>query len=73
MPSSVKMVPVESTAIESIGYDESTRTLHVNFKSGAKYHYAGRTKAEYEAFLAADSHGAHFQKHIRGAQFKRVA
>ena len=74
MPPEVKMQPVDSEAIESIGYDAPGKVLHVKFKSGATYHHFDVSQEKYEAFLKADSKGKHFHAHIRNAhQFKRAA
>jgi hypothetical protein len=59
------MVRVESEAIREIDYDPATSTLRVRFADGAWYSYAGVPAPVHAAFLAADSHGRYFQRHIR--------
>lgn len=74
MSSQVEMVPVESKAIHSVGYDPDSATLHVKFHSGATYHYPGVTPEQHQALLQSDSKGRHFQQHIRGKfDHKRAA
>ena len=38
-PPSPAMTPVKSSQLTKVGYDEATRTLAVEFKGGAVYHY----------------------------------
>lgn len=54
---------VSSTAIKSIGYEGGT--LEVEFANGRVHQYAGVSQADFDAFLAADSKGKHFGKHVR--------
>lgn len=67
------MNPVESSHIEAIGYDAPTRQLHVKFSGGKTYAYHGVHPQEHVALMAAESHGAFLQKHIRpGKQAQEV-
>ena len=59
------MVHVESLAIDEIGYDADRSTLFVRFAHGGWYSYFAVPKSLYEAFVAAQSHGAFFQGQIR--------
>ena len=54
-----------SKVIRGHSYDEGTKTLILEFRSGQKYRYAGVTKAEADALIAAESTGRYFIKHIR--------
>jgi KTSC domain len=56
---------VTSSNIESIGYDPSTQTLEVKFKSGGTYSYPGVSQQEYDDFEGASSLGSHFHSKIR--------
>ncbi|MGC2517867.1 MAG: KTSC domain-containing protein [Burkholderiales bacterium] len=56
---------VNSTAIASIGYDPTTGELEVTFTNGASYTYTV-DPVTYENFLAADSKGSFYARHIRG-------
>ena len=60
------MVPVESSNIESIGYDQPGRTLHVKFKGSGLYKFGGVSEAEHKLLMAAPSKGKHFRQHIQG-------
>jgi hypothetical protein len=57
--------PVSSSSIHSVGYDEATRTMHVEFASGQIYEYSGIEPEEHRALVEAPSVGSHFAKHIR--------
>jgi hypothetical protein len=63
----MERIPVTSSSIASIGHDPTTNTLHVEFKNGRVYAYADVSAAHHAALLSAESIGAHFGKHIRGA------
>ena len=61
----MNMIPTDSAAIHSYGYDPNTNTLVVKFHHGGVYHYAGVSQAEYEHFHASPSKGSHIHKHIK--------
>lgn len=63
----MKHQPVESSSIKSVGYDEDKQELHVRFKTGKTYAYAGVTPRQHQALLNAPSVGGHFSAHIRNA------
>lgn len=69
----IPMTNVESSQVQSIGYDAATGTLAVQFKrgTGAVYHYPGVTPEQHLAFIKADSIGTHFGKHFKNAPFKK--
>jgi hypothetical protein len=56
---------VASSAILRIRYRPQPRELLVTFASGKTYAYADVPERVYDAFLAAPSHGAFFNDHIR--------
>jgi hypothetical protein len=71
----MKRVPVESSAIASIGYDSEEETLEVEFSSGTVYRYL-RVPADVAAALyEADSRGKYFGEFVRAAgyEFYRVS
>ena len=59
------MPVVESSAILRIRYGPRRRELLVTFVSGKTYSYESVPEPVYQAFLAAPSHGAFFNDHIR--------
>ena len=63
-----KLTPVESSNIESVGYDPGTHRLYVRFlQSGQAYVYYDVDERVFEDFLAADSKGRFLNSEIRGA------
>ena len=62
----VFMDSVESSFIDSIGYDELGKRLIVRFDSEAIYEYQNVSKDVYSAFIEAESKGHFYSKHIRG-------
>lgn len=58
-------LPVESSAIASVGYDARTRTLEVEFVGGGVYRYLGVPPREHETLLRADSLGAYVNRSIK--------
>jgi hypothetical protein len=54
--------PVDSSAIQAVKHDGSA--MHIRYASGAEYVHHGVSQAAFDAFLAADSKGRHFNAHI---------
>jgi hypothetical protein len=50
-------IPVSSSNIASIGYDQGTQTLEVEFLKGSVYQYFDIPQAIYEEFISAESKG----------------
>jgi len=64
-------IPVESSNITSIGYDEDSGTLEVEFHGGAVYQYFDVPFAVYDGLMEADSQGKYLAQHIKG-QYRYV-
>lgn len=68
-------IPVESSQIQSIGYDKETSTLGVRFHPGKKareaglpyseYHYSQVSPEMFAAFRGSESKGQYFGTHIK--------
>lgn len=56
--------PVSSSNVESVSFRDGV--LEVKFKGGGLYSFHGVTEEQHRAFMAAESKGTHFAKHIRG-------
>ncbi|AYY15582.1 KTSC domain-containing protein [Actinobacteria bacterium YIM 96077] len=56
---------ISSSAIASVGYDAASRTLEVEFRSGAVYQYIGVPPSEYRRFMAAESRGAYLNTRLK--------
>jgi KTSC domain len=59
-----KLIPVESSMIQAVGYDSKTRTLEVVFNSGRTYCYEGVPSKVYKELMAADSKGQYMRAAI---------
>ncbi|SEA17066.1 KTSC domain-containing protein [Desulfuromusa kysingii] len=56
---------VSSSNIASIGYDNATEVLEVEFLNGSVYEYRNVTPVVYEELMNAASHGSYFNREIR--------
>jgi hypothetical protein len=61
----MKRTSVSSSNIRSIGYDEASQTLEVEFKSSGIYQYSAVANNLFEQFIAAPSKGRYFDQNIR--------
>ena len=61
----MERTPVTSSSFSSIGHDEDSQTLEVEFTNGSVYRYAGVPLSEYEGFMNADSKGTYFNTNIK--------
>lgn len=65
--------PVSSSNVESVGYDEESETLEVEFKNGALYQYFDVPQGAYNGLVSADSIGAYLAENIKGVyRYSRV-
>jgi len=60
----MRRIPVRSSVIATVGYDDETAVLEVEFRSGDRYQYFAVPPSVHRALLEADSPGAYFNKHI---------
>jgi len=60
-------VPVDSSNLASIGYDESTQTLEIEFKNGGLYQYFDVPASVHTELLGSDSLGSYFSHQIRSS------
>jgi hypothetical protein len=59
------MTLVDSEAIAEIRYDRDRSTMFVRFVDGEGYSYFDVPAGVHDTFVAAESHGRYFQRHIR--------
>lgn len=57
---------VTSSNIASIGYDESSETLEIEFKNGGVYQYFDVPERVYKGIMSASSHGEYLAQNIKG-------
>ncbi|HEY8835088.1 MAG TPA: KTSC domain-containing protein [Chthoniobacterales bacterium] len=63
--SRIKRVPVESTALATVGYSKRLRALEIEFRNGAIYRYLEVAPEVYEALLHARSKARFYDENIR--------
>lgn len=61
----IRMIPVASTMIRSVGYDEEALKLTVEFMNGTRWTYDDVPESEYSSMMAGGSVGAYFRNNIR--------
>jgi hypothetical protein len=67
----MERVPVVSSVMASVGYDDNT--LEIEFTRGDVYQYFDVPESIHQALMQAESHGTFFNSHVRGAyRFGRV-
>ena len=63
----------ESSNVVSVGYDETSRVLEIEFTRRAVYQYVDVPPAIYEGLLAADSPGKYLNANVRGFRYEKVS
>jgi hypothetical protein len=63
--SRIRRVPVQSTALASVGYSKRLRALEIEFRNGAVYRYLGIEPGVYDALVKAPSKTRFYDKNIR--------
>lgn len=71
----MEYVPVSSSTISAVGYDEGANALGVRFQNGTEYHYFGVPQDVFESLRSAPSVGRFFDQNIKkaGYAYSRVA
>lgn len=67
----MERIPVDSSNIASIGYDEDTNTLEIEFHNGGVYQYFDVPFDVYDGMMEAGSKGQYLAQQIKG-QFRYV-
>ncbi|EME4038605.1 KTSC domain-containing protein [Morganella morganii] len=62
-------VPVSSSNLHSVGYDQATSTLEIAFHSGGIYQYSGVPSHIHSGLMNASSKGQYFDAHIKKARY----
>lgn len=62
----MERVQVSSSNVESVGFDEDSETLEVEFKNGTLYQYFDVPKNVYEGLVGSDSVGGYLAANIKG-------
>ncbi len=61
----MKRQPVSSSMISSIGYEPESKTLEIEFNTGAVWQYLDFPKKSWKDFKNADSIGRYFRDYIQ--------
>jgi hypothetical protein len=69
----MKMEPVESSWIESVGHDPATGTLRIKTKRGETYEYHGVNTEKHKALMEASSAGQHFGQHLKSHPYRKLS
>lgn len=62
----MRRVPVTSSNIAEVGYDETSRTLEILFANGRVYQYFDVPNQVHRALMNAGSHGQYLNQYIKG-------
>lgn len=66
-------IPITSSNIASVGYDENSQTLEIEFSNGSVYQYFDVPVNIYQGMMTSSSHGQYFLQHIKGIyQYNKV-
>lgn len=60
-----EMIPVDSSNIESVGYDNASETVYVSFLNGSVYIYKGVPEYEFENLRDAPSVGSYLHRNFK--------
>lgn len=63
----MKRTPIQNSSnIASIGYDESSSTLEIEFLNNSIYQYFDVPQHIYQALMLADSQGQYLAQNVKG-------
>jgi len=60
-----EMHPVSSSNIASVGYDNESESVYVEFLNGSTYKYNGVSESEFENLKTASSVGSYFNRNYK--------
>lgn len=61
----IKMIPVESSNVKSVGYDEDNKNIYVELINGKCYTYVNVPKKIFEDLLIAPSIGSYINRYLK--------
>jgi hypothetical protein len=64
-PSGVKMMPVDASAFESVGYVLATRKLYIKFRGSPSLCFEGVPGFRYQGLMTAPRKDAYYNTYIR--------
>lgn len=66
----MKRIPVDSSNLASVGYEESQKILEVEFINGGIYQYFSVPVSVYQGLMQASSHGQYFDQNVKKANYR---
>lgn len=65
---------VDSSSLNSVGYDAGSETLEVEFKNGGVYRYLEVPEDEWRSLRTAESKGSYLNTHIKPSyRYRKLA
>ena len=61
----MEMQRVNSSSIHSVGYNDETQVLAIEFHSGGIYHYSNVLEGVHRGLMCASSKGSYFHRFIK--------
>jgi len=61
----MEMIRVNSSAINAVGYDQTTQRMRITFEQGHSYDFCGVPVHVYEALMSSSSKGGYYNDHVR--------
>jgi|GEM_PF-1602770 len=68
----IEFIPVESSAVAGVAYEDTTQTLYVAMKKGLRYMLSAVPKEVYIAFLNAESKGRYLPILFNGYRYQQM-
>lgn len=66
-------IAVSSSNVASVGYDQYSNTLEIEFHSGGVYQYSGVPQNIYTNLVNASSVGSYLAHHVKGVySYRRI-
>lgn len=59
------MIPVSSSNVSALGFDDTEQVVYVEFMNGSIYIYKGVSKIEFEGLLNAPSIGSYLHRNFK--------
>lgn len=63
----MKRTPVTSSSIASVGYDDASQVMEIEFKTGKVYQYPMIAREKYDEMMAAPSVGKYYAANFKHA------
>lgn len=59
------MHPVQSSHMRAVGYEPTSRTMHIQFHNGEVHEYTGVPQPFHDTMMSAESVGSFFHKNVK--------